>query len=76
MEQEVIVFWSIANGYLDEVDIENIGKYEKELLDYIETSHPDIYKELVTEQKLEDKLEAKIKKAVESFTKRFISKQK
>jgi F-type H+-transporting ATPase subunit alpha len=76
MEQEVIVFWSIANGYLDEVDIENIGKYEKELLDYIETSHPDIYKELVTEQKLEDKLEAKIKKAVESFTKRFVSKQK
>ena len=76
MEQEVIIFWAVGNGYLDDVEVENIKQYEEELLEHFESTQKDIYKQIVKDQKLDDQLIAKIKKAVESFTKKFVAKQK
>ncbi len=71
VEQEVIIFWTISNGYLDDIAVDDVRTFEKDLIDTFERRHKDIYKEILEEKALNDTLQEKIKKAVEDFSKQF-----
>ena len=71
MEEQVISIYAGVNGYLDKVSIENISKFETDLMNLIKSSHKDILKSIRDEKALTDPTEEKLKKAIEEFLKTF-----
>jgi len=71
MEEQVISIYAGVNGYLDKVSIENISKFETDLMNVIKSSHKDIIKSIRDEKALTDSTEEKLKKAIEEFLKTF-----
>jgi F-type H+/Na+-transporting ATPase subunit alpha len=64
---QVVVMYALTKGYLDEVPLEQIKKFEQGLLDYTETHAKTFYKEIAESKMWTDKGEGELKKAIEQF---------
>ena len=43
VERQVVSIWIANEGYLDDVPVEDVRRFENEFLDYLQTSHSGIY---------------------------------
>ena len=48
-----------------------VSRFEKEFLQFVETSNPSILKNIAEKKALDDSIKAEIKKALDSFKERF-----
>ena len=67
IEKQVIAIWAGGNGYLDDIPVEDVRRFEAELLEFMDASHPDVGEHIRNEGTLPDEVEAKLKEAVEAF---------
>ena len=67
LENQVIVIYAGTNGYADKVDIDRMREWETSLIRYMATSHPEIGRTIVDEQRISDELEESLKPALETF---------
>jgi F-type H+/Na+-transporting ATPase subunit alpha len=66
-EKQVMILFAGAFGYLDEVPVESVAEYEKQMLEFAGTKHPEILKEIKEKGIISDELEGKMKKALDQF---------
>jgi F-type H+-transporting ATPase subunit alpha len=67
VEKQVVIIYAGANGFLDDIPVNVIGKFEQELYAFIEAKYPQIY-ELIREKKaLDDEIKELLNKAIEEF---------
>src|SRR4051794_6997119 len=71
IEREVVSIWLGTQGYLDDVPVDDVQKFEKEFLDYIARNASDIYDQIPGASKVEGDLLEKMKKAVSDFKEEF-----
>ena len=71
VEQEVVTVWAGTTDKLEDVAVEDVRRFERELLDYIGREHDGIYSTIRETQKLDDDTTSALEKAVESFKKQF-----
>jgi F-type H+-transporting ATPase subunit alpha len=71
MSREVVVLYAVINGYLDEVSVSKVGEWESGFINFIETSHPEILKNIEDTNRLSDEDESSLKNCVQEFTKNF-----
>jgi F-type H+-transporting ATPase subunit alpha len=71
MEKQVLVIFAGTNGYLDNIEVSNVGAYERQMLNFFESNHKKIIEQVATGKKLSNELQAEIKKALDDFAKRF-----
>jgi len=64
---QVIIFFSLINGLLDNVPVDKINIFESGLYKYAETSGIAIIKELNEKKDIDEKLEKKIKILIEDY---------
>lgn len=76
IEKQVIIIYAVVNGYLDDIPVDNIERFESELLSYLDTSYPEIGKFIKEEGSLKEEIENKLKKALEEFKEGFVIKEK
>lgn len=74
--EQAVIFWATNQGYLDDVLLEDIKRFEKELLGFVKRSSPQIVHLIGNEKQLSDKLEAELKQALETFKKQFLPTKK
>jgi F-type H+-transporting ATPase subunit alpha len=67
IEDQVAVIYTGVRGYLDKMDPSKIGKFEKEFLAHIKTSHKDLLSTIATEGQISEATDAKLKKLVTDF---------
>ena len=67
LADQVIVMFAGTQDFAAEVDLENMRKWEVDLLRYMETSHPEIGKGITEEKRISDETEAKLRQALETF---------
>ena len=60
-----------VNGYLDEVPVDQVVRYESELLEYFDQKYGDLIKALSQKKKIDDELKPKIEKALQAFNEEF-----
>jgi F-type H+-transporting ATPase subunit alpha len=72
-EEQVIVLFAGANGFLDDLPVEAVGKFEGGLLRFIRDNKADIKTELREKKIIDDALKAKMISAVEEFKKGFVA---
>jgi len=67
VEKQVVIIYAGTRGYLDDVDVKAIRKFEDELYPFIETKYPQIFESIRTKKKLDEDTEELLKKALEEF---------
>jgi F-type H+/Na+-transporting ATPase subunit alpha len=72
VERQVLVIYAGTNGYLDTVPVEAVREYEQELLEFVDSTHPEIFKTLAEEKQLSDKLKAQVEAALKAFATKFV----
>ena len=67
VERQVLLILAATRDYLNDYQLDAIGKYEAELYDFVENNYPDIFRDIRDQKQLTDEIEEKIKKALEEF---------
>ena len=67
VEKQVLVIWAATNGYADDIAIEDVRRFETELLSFVENSHPGLLVSITEKKSLTDD----IKKELETRAGRF-----
>jgi F-type H+-transporting ATPase subunit alpha len=67
VERQVAAIYAVTNGFLDDVDVKWIRKWEADFLAWLEASHPDILNGIRTKRALDDDLTGKLKNAIGAF---------
>jgi F-type H+-transporting ATPase subunit alpha len=71
VEEQVVSIWAGGNGYLDDVPVEDIGRFETDFLDYLRRSHEGILATIRESLQLSEDTVASLKDAVDEFRKGF-----
>jgi F-type H+-transporting ATPase subunit alpha len=71
VEEQVVSIYAGTRGYLDKLQVSQIGKFEQEFLAKLRASNKDILEGIRKEKALTPDIEAKLKAALESFSKSF-----
>lgn len=72
VEQEVIVLYALTRGYADDVAVENIHRFERELLTYFGSEGAEATKAILQAQALTPEVEELLKKHIALFKESFI----
>ncbi len=67
VENQVLIIWSATNGYVDDVEVEDLARFETELFEFMSNSNPATMQGLRDKKKIDDDLTAELKEAVEDF---------
>ena len=67
VEKQVLIIYAGTNGFIDELPLTTLKKYERELYSFIESKHPDVFADILKKRELDGDLRAKINKALEEF---------
>ena len=71
MEEQVCAIYAGNNGYLDDVAVDDVQRYEAELLSYLHANHQGLLDSIRDQKKLDDSITASLKSALDSFGKAF-----
>ena len=71
MEEQAVVIYAGTRGFLDTVAIDDVTRYEKELLAYLHSSKGDLLAKIRSEKALTDDIQEQIEAALTEFTKNF-----
>ncbi|MBN1299787.1 MAG: F0F1 ATP synthase subunit alpha [Melioribacteraceae bacterium] len=71
VEKQVVSVFSGTQGFLENIPVSDVKRFEKELLEYIDLNSPNIYKEIKETKALSDELVGKIKNTLEEFMSKF-----
>ncbi len=72
VEKQIIAIYAGTNGYLDDLPIDSVRKFEKELYVYLDKERQDLLQEIREKKALDDQLRAKIDSALKDFKSKFI----
>lgn len=64
---QVLVFYALINGFMDDVAVEKMGEFEKGLCEYAETSGAGVLKEIVEKKDFDEKLEEKMRGVIGDY---------
>ncbi|HEY4503229.1 MAG TPA: F0F1 ATP synthase subunit alpha [Candidatus Paceibacterota bacterium] len=70
-EHQVVLFYALTKGFMDDVPVEKIKEFEKGLIDYSERNAKTFYKEVKESKMWTDKGEEELKKVIADFRKSF-----
>jgi F-type H+/Na+-transporting ATPase subunit alpha len=71
VENQVVSIWAGGNGYLDDVPIEDISRFESDFLDFLTRSHAGILQTIRESLDLAEDTVTALKDAIEEFRKGF-----
>ena len=70
VEKQVAIIYAGTKGYLDDIDVKDIQKFEQEFFVFLDNERPEVLELIKREKKLTDEIETKLKEAIETFKKK------
>ena len=71
VERQVVIIYAGTRGYLDDIPVNAIRKFEDELYPFIETKYPQIFENIRSKKQIDSETEEILKKALEEFKAQF-----
>lgn len=72
VEDQVISIFVVNNGYLKDIKLEDIGRFESEFLEFMKAHYPEVPGDIKSTGDLKEDMEKKLRSAVEEFKKNFV----
>jgi F-type H+-transporting ATPase subunit alpha len=67
VERQVLIIYAGTNGFVDELPLAALKKFEQELFSFVDSKHPDVFADILKKRELDGDLRAKVNKALEEF---------
>jgi F-type H+-transporting ATPase subunit alpha len=71
VEIQVLVIWAATNGYIDDIELGDVRKFEQGLITYVENAHSGLLANIREKKAISDDIKEQLKKAVGEFKERF-----
>ncbi len=71
VEKQVIMIYAGTKGFLDELPIDQIAKYEHDLLAFVEGKHAQLLTDIRTKKAIDEEIEPRLIAALQAFSKGF-----
>ena len=71
VEEQVLIIWAAINGHTDDVAVENVRRFEAELLRFVENSHPGLLQTIREKKAIDDAIKADLQQALTDFKERW-----
>jgi len=75
VEKQVAIIYAATKGFIDNVAVEDVRRYEEDLYRYLETRHPGVLNGMAEKKQLDDDLKASLESALKEFGQTFTAKQ-
>jgi F-type H+-transporting ATPase subunit alpha len=76
VEKQVAIIFAGGNGYLDDIPVEDVRRFESELYKYLENSRPEILPAIRDKKQIDDDVKGKLNDALKTFKGQFTSSLK
>jgi len=67
VEKQVLGIWAASNGYTDDIPVEQIRRFESELLRFIENAHPGLLQKMREQKALTDDIKSGLTQSLKDF---------
>ena len=71
IERQVVIIFAGARGYMDDVSVAHITKFEADLYPFLEAKYPQIFEDIRSKKMLDKDIEETLCKALEEFKSSF-----
>ncbi len=72
-EKQVVALYAGTRGYIDDIPVSAVTKFERELYVFIDTKYPQILEKIRESKKIDAEVEEELKKAIEDFKTQFVA---
>jgi F-type H+/Na+-transporting ATPase subunit alpha len=76
VEKQILIIFAGTNGFLDDLPVPAVRKFEADLYRYVENAHPAILKDLREKKTIDDDLKARMTSAIKECKERFLAESK
>jgi F-type H+-transporting ATPase subunit alpha len=76
VEKQVCILWAVSNGHLDDLALNDIGRFQTEWFAFLDKSYPEVGRRIITTKKLSGDDEKDLEKSVLEFKKVFVPTEK
>ena len=66
------ILYGVTNGYLDDVPVEKVISWEENFHRFMETNHPNIEKQIMTDNEIKAETENRLKAAITEYKKQAV----
>ena len=73
VEKQIVIIFAGTQGYLDDLPVEQCGKFEEELYRFVDNARRGLWEEICAKKALDDELRAKVVAVIEEFKARFVA---
>ncbi|HEX7401181.1 MAG TPA: F0F1 ATP synthase subunit alpha, partial [candidate division Zixibacteria bacterium] len=74
LEKQVMIIYVATHGYLDDVPLDAVRRFEKEFYPFMEKEYPDVGHSITNSKDLDENTEKKLNEAIKKFREQFKSK--
>lgn len=67
VEHQVAIIYTATNKHLMDIDVEDVGRFEKEFILFLTDHHPHIFKAIKESGQIDQKTEEQLKEAIAAF---------
>jgi F-type H+-transporting ATPase subunit alpha len=67
VDLQVIVIFAGVNGYVDDLPVEDVRRFEKELIHYLEERHKGLRQEFLKKKALDEEMTRQLRKVLDEF---------
>lgn len=71
VEKQVLIIYATINGFVDELTLDEISNFEKELISFVEGKHVNIFTDIREKKQLDDELKKKMNEVIAEFVRLF-----
>lgn len=72
VEDQVMILYAVIRGYLDDLDLNKIKEFEKEFINYMHLSYPDVSRSISETKDLLPEVEEQLIKAILNFKRLYV----
>jgi F-type H+-transporting ATPase subunit alpha len=73
--KQIMIIFAGTNGYLDDLEIEQVRPFSEELNKYVESMNPKLLDAIMQKKTIDDSIKAEIEKTLKEFKQRFVSER-
>jgi F-type H+-transporting ATPase subunit alpha len=67
VEKQVLIIWAASNGFTDDIAVDQLRRFETDLLRFVENSHPGLLHSIAEKKTLTDEIKSDLKQALTDF---------
>jgi F-type H+/Na+-transporting ATPase subunit alpha len=73
--KQILIIFAATNGFVDDLDVEQIRPFEKSLYEYVDTTNPRLLATIMEKKALDDGLKAEMSRVIKECKERFTAEK-